>query len=124
MVLKIFLDSEHSVALAACRAHFLAMIAFKISGKPGIGPLHLKGSFSVHNILSGNKQAESRLEVMILGDLVIIAVAFRTAAGQPRAQKRQKLRELLWDSNHHFPQDMLTTNVYFYDAKRKKLRKA
>ena len=68
---------------------------------------------------------QERLSEMSGGDYYVVFTAKDEAHIHPaRTTTLKKLRELLWDSNHHFPQDMLTANVYYYDAKQKKLKKA
>ncbi len=64
-------------------------------GQLGVGPLQGKGGFAVKHVLPGQKDAKSRLKVVVLRNRVVKAEALRTAAHQPHGQAARPVGKLL-----------------------------
>ena len=67
---------------------------------------------------------KERLSVMAGGDYYIVFTGKDEAhIHLPNTVSVKSMRSVLHDSNRHFPEDMLTSNIYLYDSKKRVFRK-
>ena len=90
------------MALSACRTHFLPGISLKFRRQLRVCPFQPEGRPAVQDLLFREEKAEFRPEIMVGGYLVVIAVAFRSAAREPDGNPSFPFRELFPD--HAFPE--------------------
>ena len=87
-------DSDYPVPASADRLQQGAFQRAELFWKFGVCPFQKESGPPVDYVLARKKEAEARLKIMVLRDIVVETEAFRSASGKTGGKERQKLGEV------------------------------